>query len=94
MVSRIIILSAAVFLVAQAFSIDPFKIDKVPTMNFLLLDNFMYFFFKQYVKTKKQLKNLSQRWERFKKAYNKTYPSDSEEARRHAIWRNNTVLIM
>merc|ERR1712233_82142 len=62
MVSRIIILSAAVFLVAQAFSIDPFKIDK--------------------------------RWERFKKAYNKTYPSDSEEARRHAIWRNNTVLIM
>merc|ERR1712233_58471 len=62
MVSRIIILSAAVFLVAQAFSIDPFKIDK--------------------------------RWERFKKAYNKTYTSDSEEARRHAIWRNNTVLIM
>merc|ERR1712172_89245 len=62
MVSRIIILSAAVFLIAQAFSIDPFKIDK--------------------------------RWERFKKAYNKTYPSDSEEARRHAIWKNNTVLIM
>jgi cathepsin L len=62
MVSRIIILSAAVFLVAQAFSIDPFKIDK--------------------------------RWERYKKAYNKTYPSDSEEARRHAIWRNNTMLIM
>merc|ERR1712212_633263 len=62
MVSRIIILSAAVFLVAQAFSIDPFKIDK--------------------------------RWERFKKSYNKTYPSDSEEARRHAIWKNNTVLIM
>merc|ERR1712130_721924 len=30
MVSRILILSAAVFLVAQAFSIDPFKIDKVP----------------------------------------------------------------
>merc|ERR1712055_900829 len=62
MVSRIIIFSAAVFLVARAFSIDPFKIDK--------------------------------RWERFKKAYNKTYPSDSEEARRHAIWKNNTVLIM
>jgi len=62
MASRIIILSAAVFLVAQAFSIDPFKIDK--------------------------------RWERFKKAYNKTYPSDSEEARRHAIWKNNTMLIV
>jgi len=62
LVSKIIILSAAVFLVAQAFSIDPFKIDK--------------------------------RWERFKKDYNKTYPSDSEEARRHAIWKNNTVLIM
>merc|ERR1712212_915212 len=29
-----------------------------------------------------------------KKSYNKTYPSDSEEARRHAIWKNNTVLIM
>merc|ERR1712062_581756 len=62
MASRIIILSAAVFLVAQAFSIDPFKIDK--------------------------------RWERYKKAYNKTYPSDSEEARRHAIWKNNTMLIV
>merc|ERR1712110_256980 len=62
MVSRIIILSAAVFLVAQAFSIDPFKIDK--------------------------------RWERFKKAYNKTYPSDSEESKRRAIWKNNTMLIM
>merc|ERR1712107_255741 len=62
MVSRIIILSAAIFLVAQAFSIDPFKIDK--------------------------------RWERYKKAYNKTYPSDSEEARRHAIWKNNTMLIV
>merc|ERR1712226_1426187 len=61
MVSKIIILSAAVFLVAQAFSIDPFKIDK--------------------------------RWVNYKKTYNKTYPSDSEEARRHAIWRNNTVLI-
>merc|ERR1712062_744077 len=59
MASRIIILSAAVFLVAQAFSIDPFKIDK--------------------------------RWERYKKAYNKTYPSDSEEARRHAIWKNNKL---
>merc|ERR1712001_129154 len=62
MESKIIILSAAVFLVAQAFSIDPFKIDK--------------------------------RWERFKKAYNKTYPSDSEESKRHAIWKNNTMLIM
>merc|ERR1712002_1139626 len=62
MVSRIIILSAAVFLVTQAFSIDPFKIDK--------------------------------RWERYKKAYNKTYPSDSEEARCHAIWKNNTMLIV
>ena len=94
MVSRIIILSAAMFLVAQAFSIDPFKIDKVPTMNFLLLDNFMFIFLQRICEKKKQLKNLSQRWERFKKAYNKTYPSDSEEARRHAIWRNNTVLIM
>ena len=36
MVSRIIILSAAVFLIAQAFSIDPFKIDKVPPMNFIV----------------------------------------------------------
>merc|ERR1711992_457853 len=62
MVSKITILSAAVFLVAQAFSIDPLKIDK--------------------------------RWERFKKAYNKTYPSDSEESKRHAIWKNNTMLIM
>ena len=35
MVSRIIILSAAVFLVAQAFSIDPFKIDKVQPMKVL-----------------------------------------------------------
>merc|ERR1711934_651630 len=62
MVSRIIVLSAAVFLVAHAFTIDPFKIDK--------------------------------RWERYKKAYNKTYPSDSEESKRHAIWKNNTMLIM
>merc|ERR1719187_3064954 len=62
MLSRLLVLSAAVLVTAHAFAIDPFKIDK--------------------------------RWERYKKAYNKTYPSDSEEARRHAIWRNNTMLIV
>merc|ERR1719187_612916 len=61
MLSRLLVLSAAVLVTAHAFALDPFKIDK--------------------------------RWVNYKKTYNKTYPSDSEEARRRAIWRNNTVLI-
>jgi cathepsin L len=61
MLSRLLVLSAAVLVTAHAFALDPFKIDK--------------------------------RWVNYKKTYNKTYPSDSEEARRHTIWRNNSVLI-
>merc|ERR1712179_885929 len=33
------------------------------------------------------------RWEMFKRKYNKVYPQASEEAKRHAIWYNNTQLI-
>ena len=42
MVSRIIIISAAVFLIAQAFSIDPFKIDKVPLSFHLLIISWIF----------------------------------------------------
>jgi len=38
-------------------------------------------------------RKVDKRWEMFKKKYNKTYPEASEEAKRHAIWYNNTQLI-
>jgi len=38
-------------------------------------------------------RKVDKRWENFKRRYNKTYPQASEEAKRHAIWYNNTQLI-
>jgi len=43
--------------------------------------------------TKEDPEQVVHKWEHFKHKFNKTYPSQSEEAKRQAIWKNNTILI-
>merc|ERR1712038_181960 len=43
--------------------------------------------------TRQDPEQVVHKWEHFKHKFNKTYPSQSEEAKRQAIWKNNTILI-